>query len=155
MLVSALSKTAVAVLLTFTATSWNLDGGEFKCYMDYRTITDTSSPQYELQSDAWTDADGLRRIDGFYCVALGSAFGSEIGAKYAITLSSGTTFLAILSDQKADCDTINGYTRDRSGAIIEFIVDADCLPQSVKYSGSIGSIPTFAGEVTEIRRLKQ
>ena len=146
---------AVAILLTFTASSWNPGGGEFKCYMDYRTITDTSSPQYRLQLGAYTDKNGLRKTEGFYMVALGSAYGTEIGAQYAITLSNGRTFLAVLGDQKADAHTIDGHTRDRSGAVVEFIVDAGMLPQAVKHSGSIGSIDGFDGTVTEIRRLKQ
>ena len=154
MLVSAGSKIAIAVLLTFTAAVWNPGGGEFKCFMDYRSITDTSSPQYELQSGAWTDANGLRRVDGYYCVALGSAFGSEIGSKYMITLSTGVSFLAILGDQKADAHTIDGHTRDRSGAVVEFIVDTNFIPEAVKHSGSIGTIPQFSGEVIEIRGLQ-
>ena len=94
-------------------------------------------------------------MKGFYCVALGSAFGSEIGSKYAITLSNGKTFLAILADQKADADTIADNTRDRNGAVVEFIVDAEMLPQTVKQSGSIGALEQFGGEVIEIRGLKE
>ena len=146
---------AVAILLTFTASVWNPGGGEFKCYMDYRTITDTSSPQYALQAEAWTDEYGLRRIDEFYCVALGSAYGTKIGARYAITLSNGRTFLAVLGDQKADAHTIDGHTRDRSGAVVEFIVDAGALPEAVKHSGSVGSIAGFDGTVEKIQLLKQ
>ena len=37
---------------------------EFKTYMDYRTITDTSSAQYDLQQHAYTDSQGIRRVDG-------------------------------------------------------------------------------------------
>lgn len=155
MIASTTSKIAVALLLTFTAQVWNPGGGEFKCFMDYRTITATGSPQYELQAGAWTDEFGIRRVKGFYCVALGSAFGSEIGSKYAITLSNGKTFLAILADQKADADTITDNTRDRNGAVVEFIVDADMLPQTVKQSGSIGTLEQFSGEVIEIRGLKE
>ena len=86
--------------------------------------------------------------------ALSDKFGSEIGSKYAITLSNGKTFLAILADQKADADTIADNTRDRNGAVIEFIVDAEMLPQTVKQSGSIGTLEQFSGEVIEIRGLK-
>lgn len=148
-------KIAVAVLLVFSTSIWNPGGGDFKCFMDYRTITDTSSAQYELQAEAWTDSNGLRRIDEFYCVALGSAYGTEIGTKYEITLSTGESFLAILGDQKADRDTVEDHTRDRNGAIVEFIVDADALPEVVRRSGSVGSIDKFNGEVKEIRRIKK
>lgn len=154
MLTSAISKTAVAVLVSMTAMTWNPGGGEFKCYEDFRALTATGSPQYKLQQEAWTDMYGLRRVDGFYCVALGSAFGTEIGTKYIITLSTGYEFLAILADQKADVDTIEGHTRDRNGAVIEFIVDTNYLPADVRQMGDVSCVPGFAGEVTEIRRVK-
>lgn len=153
MLTSALSKTAVAVMISMTALTWHPGGGEFKCFEDYRALTDTASPQYQLQQEAWTDAYGLRRIGGFYCVALGSAYGTDIGAKYIITLSTGFEFLAILADQKADRDTIDDHTRDVNGAVIEFVVDAESLPQSVRQSGSISSVPGFTGTVEQIRRV--
>ena len=154
MLISAISKTAVAVMISMTAMTWNPGGGEFKCYEDFRALTAAESPQYQLQREAWTDMYGLRRVDGFYCVALGSAFGTEIGTKYIITLSTGYEFLAILADQKADVDTIEGHTRDRNGAVIEFIVDTNYLPADVRQMGDVSCVPGFAGEVTEIRRVK-
>lgn len=153
MLTSSATKMTVAVLLTLSTVAWHPGGGEFKCYMDYRAITDTGSPQYQLQLEAWTDDAGIRRVGCFYCVALGSAYGSDIGAKYLITLSTGQEFLAILSDQKADKDTVQNHTKDRSGAVIEFVVDTPKLSYAVKNSGSISSIPMFKGEVVKIRRL--
>lgn len=153
MLTAAASKWAVAILLTMTTTVWYPGGGEFKCYMDYRAITATGSPQYQLQQEAWTDDNGLRKVDGFYCVALGSAFGSEIGTRYLITLSSGNQIPVILADQKADGDTTADNTRDCGGAVIEFVVDTPAMPSVVRQSGSVSSIPEFAGEVVEIRRL--
>ena len=154
MLTSAITKTAVAVLLTMTATTYYPGGGDFKCFEDFRAITDKTSPQYALQQDAWTDAEGLRRYKGFYCIALGSAYGDKIGTKYAVTLSTGVTFLAILADQKADAHTIDGHTRDRSGAVIEFIVETEALPAAVRRSGSVGAIEKFSGEVRKIQEVK-
>lgn len=154
MLTSALTKTTLAVLISMTAVSFFPGGGEFKCYEDFRALTDTGSPQYALQREAWTDMYGLRRVDGFYCIALGSAYGTEIGEKYIITLSTGYEFLAVLADQKADVDTVDGHTRDRNGAVIEFIVDTNYLPADVKQMGDVSCVPGFAGEVTEIRRVK-
>lgn len=154
MLTSAAAKTAVAVLLTFTATAWNPGGGDFKCFEDYRAITDTGSPQYRLQQEAWTDANGLRRINGFYCIALGSAYGSRIGELYIVTLSTGREFLAILADQKADRDTVDGHTRDRNGAVVEFLVETEALPEAVRNTGDVSAIPGFEGSVEKIRRVK-
>lgn len=151
---SALAKTAVAFLLSFTAATWHPGGGDFKCFEDYRCITDTSSPQWVLQKEATTDENGLRKIDGAYCVALGSAFGSEIGSTYVITLSGGSEFLAILADQKADQDTIGDHTRDRSGAVVEFVVETEKLPGEVRASGDVSALPEFAGSVVKIRRME-
>lgn len=154
MVTSAASKMAVAVLLIMSNAAWHPGGGEFKCYMDYRCITDTSSPQYQLQLEAWTDENGLRRVGDFYCVALGSAFGSEIGTKYMITLSSGETIPVILSDQKADGDTVPDHTRDYNGAVVEFVVEAEAMPAVIRSTGDVGSLPQFSGSVEEIRRVK-
>ena len=154
MLTSAVSKLVVATLLTVSCTCWHPGGGEFKCYMDYKCITDTSSPQYQLQLEAWADENGLRRVGDFYCVALGSAFGSEIGTKYIITLSSGRELLVILADQKADRDTIPDHTRDYSGAVVEFVVETEALPGAVRTTGDVSSIPGFEGEIEQIRMVK-
>ena len=154
MLPVSVNKLAVAILITFTASVWQPGGGAFKCFMDYRAITDTSSLQYQLQAEAWTDENGLRRIDECYCIALGSAYGSHIGDKYLIRLSTGAEFMAILSDQKADADTVDGHTRDRNGAVVEFIVDAGRLPADVKRMGDISYVPGFTGTIEKIWRLK-
>jgi len=153
MLSATASKLAVAILITVSSSVWYPGGGEFKCYMDYRAITSTGSPQYQLQQEAYTDEYGLRKVDDFYCVAMGSAFGSEIGARYIITLGNGNQVPVILADQKADRHTTPDNTRDYGGAVIEFVVDTPALPPTVRQSGSVGSIPEFAGEVVEIRRL--
>ena len=153
MLSAAASKLAVAILITVSASVWYPGGGEFKCYMDYRAITSTGSPQYQLQQEAYTDEYGLRKVGDYYCVALGSAFGSEIGTRYIITLSSGNQVPVILADQKADKHTTPDNTRDYGGAVIEFVVDTPVMPSAVRQSGSVSSIPKFAGEVVEIRRL--
>lgn len=153
MLTNAITKTAVAVLVSVTAATWQPGGGAFKCYEDYRAITATGSSQYQLQQEAWTDANGLRRVGGFFCIALGSAYGSEIGAKYLIKLDTGTTFLAILADQKADRDTVQGHTRDRNGAVIEYLVETEALPPAVRHSGDISAVPGFEGNVERIWRI--
>lgn len=124
----------------------------FKSYMDYRMIT--CGAQLELQKQAYTDANGCRKVGNYFCIALGSYYGSEIGAKYRIHLSDGTSFLGILADQKADKDTnaTNQYTiynRD----IIEFVVDTNCLPSTVQLSGSLSSLEKFEGKVVGIDKL--
>lgn len=131
----------------------------FKTYMDYRAITDTNSKQWKLQQNAYTDASGLRKVDDYYCVALGSAFSSEIGAKFEITLQDGQTFKAILADQKSDrhTDATNKYRPLGNGKInvVEFIVDSDKLEPLARTMGDISYISNgiFEGEIKEIREI--
>ena len=47
---------------------------DFKTYMDYRAITNTDSVQYALQQEAYTDSQGIRRIDGDVCSPRRSVF---------------------------------------------------------------------------------
>lgn len=156
MLTAAAGKLAVAFLLLAGVQTFQVDGGAFKCYEDYRAITATDSPQYALQREAHTDENGLRRLGNRYCVALGSAFGTEIGAKYDITLSNGYTLQCVLADQKADHDTVQGHTRDRNGVVVEFVVDTHRLAGCVRQMGDISyTSPEFQGEIKEIRRVKE
>lgn len=129
---------------------WSVGQGEYKCYMDYRTITDTSSPQWELQQESWTDENGLRRYEDRYCIALGSAYGSDIGARYIIELEDGAQYRCVLADQKADCDTNAEHTADMNGAVVEFIVDTPVLPSDVRSMGDVSYINGFAGEIRKI-----
>lgn len=50
-----------------------------KTYMDYRKITSTGTYEYKLQNTvAYTnDDDGIRMINGRYCIAIGTAFGTR------------------------------------------------------------------------------
>ena len=129
---------------------WSVGYGSYKCYMDYRCITDTSSPQWQLQQGAWTDEDGLRRVGDRYCVALGSAFGSMIGNNYIIELETGEMLRCVLADQKADRDTNAEHTADMNGAVVEFVVDTPCLSDTVRSMGDINYIKGFNEKVEKI-----
>ena len=131
----------------------------FKAYMDYRTITDTSTPQYDLQKRCWTDCDGFRRQTDDYVVALGSYYSTEIGDRFEITLDTGVIFTAILGDQKADRDTddLNQYTplgNDKSKKnVVEFIVDVDKINKKSRISGDMSNSYGFTGNIISIERL--
>ena len=123
----------------------------FFAYMDYNTITDTNSYQYQYQVNyCYTDDMGLRRNQyGDYVIALGSYYGTEIGTRYSITLDNGTIFTAVLGDCKADMhtDAMNqyrsaGYNSEYQN-VIEFIVDSNYLSSEVKSMGNIGAYNMF------------
>lgn len=129
----------------------------FKAYMDYRTITDVTTKQWELQQIAYTDCQGLRCIDGYYCVAMGSFYINELGDKFLITLEDDTTIAVIAADYKADIHTnaTNQYVQLKNGDIniIEFIVDENILNAEIAHKGSIHYYENFSGNITKIERI--
>lgn len=127
----------------------------FKSYMDYRCITNTSSAQYKLQERAYTNDEGIREVDGYLCVALGSYYANYVGETVKITLDSGVSFDAIVGDFKADChtDSTNRYS-PMSGErknIVEFIVDTPCLSKKVRNMGDV-SYAGYSGNVVSIEK---
>lgn len=128
---------------------------EFKAYMDYRCITDTSSVQYSLQEQAYTDDRGFRRIGDDYCVALGTGLTSGCGERFLITLDSGYSFTAIVSDIKADIhtDSTNCYAPrgENAGNIVEFIIDSDNADDYMLTCGTAGCFEDLSGNVTSVQ----
>lgn len=111
----------------------------FKSFMSYKSITSKSSPQYKLQHEkAYTGKNGIRQVDGRYCVAIGSYFTNEIGALFDLVLENGTVIPCILADQKADKDTDsqNIITR-HNGCLSEFIVDVGNLKREIARMGDV------------------
>lgn len=135
-----------------TADIWmpDMPTGEFKTYMDYRTITRRDSAQYQLQQLAWTDADGFRRYEQYYLIALGTGFGSTIGQTYEITLSGGRVFLGMLGDVKADehTDKSNRFI-EMNGNIVEFIIDRKKMDADVLTGGDVSPLG-FEGAIIRV-----
>ena len=128
-------------------------GGTFKSYTDYRCLS-RDSKHWKLQEQAYTDDNGLRKIDDAYLVALGSYYGTELGTQYIVTLSTGNTFKIMLCDQKKNIHTDDKNQVDiGNGSVLEFYVDANKLPRIAKITGTIGSIDFFSGEVISIVKI--
>ncbi len=128
--------------------------GRTKTYAYYTAVTAKSSPQYKLlnSEECYTDEKtGIRMIDDCYCIALGSYYGSEIGTKYRITLSTGKSFKAILCDQKSDRHTDSNHQYAvRNQDIIEFYVQKGKIPKSV--NGNYGRLKQFRGSIVKIEK---
>lgn len=94
--------------------------------------------QYEIQKYAYTDPDGLRMVDGRYCVAISSCFGAGIGQYFDLVLGNGSTIPCLMGDLKADCDTDheNMYTVF-SDCCSEFIIDPDVLRGDIRKMGDV------------------
>lgn len=124
--------------------------GHTKTYMDYRSVTAKGSPQYALLNGKHAKSKkGFRMVDGYYCIALGSFYGSEIGTKYYIDLSNGKRIRCILGDQKSNRHTDpNHQFAVKNRDIMEFIVD------KIKLSGGdISAIDGFEGHIVQIRKI--
>lgn len=128
-------------------------------YMDYRALTDESSEQYELQKHCYTDADtGIRYLvyenDHYFCAALGSAYGQNLGDLFQVTLENGSTFCIVYADFKnpLGSDDFNffghpdlNYDGEFCTNVVEFIVDTDLLPSSVAQTGTLSALSFFGG----------
>ena len=121
----------------------------FKSYESYKSITNTSSPQYALQQEAYTGDYGIRMVDGRYCVAMGSYWATEIGTKMDVTLETGEVIPVILGDNKQDIhtDSTHKYGLDNHD-VLEFIVDMSEIPTEVSNCGSFNCI--FEGKVSKV-----
>lgn len=123
-------------------------------FLDYRTLTDTSSKQYELQQYAYNGDYGIREVDGYYCVAVSSMYGN-VGDKIKVTTDRGNSYWCIIADIKG-YDAINGwYHVNSQGTInlIEFVVDSDYIPNECWQMGDMGIINSIGGNVVSIERI--
>lgn len=111
---------------------------DMKSFMGYDKITAKSSPQYKLQKYADTASDGIRTVNGRYCIALGSYFTHTIGQYVDIVLENGVVIECILGDQKSDRHTDAAHIAHRSdGSVLEFVVDETKITQKCWTYGSI------------------
>lgn len=107
-----------------------------KSFMDYRKITDVSSPQYKLQQYADTGSYGIREIDGRYCVAVGHSITTKIGTYLDLILENGTVIHCILADQKNPEHTDGIFTL-HSDCASEFIIEDESLNYKASTYGDI------------------
>lgn len=117
-------------------------------------INDTSSTQYQyIQAHMSVLENGLLiSEDDYIGVALGSIYG-EIGSKYTITTDTGNTFKVVKIDEKSDQHTTDGCF-DKSGAIIEFVVNVDLMDSNAKFHGSYNVVSEFEGTIVKIEKEK-
>lgn len=144
------------VLKVYTTKPFGLPkvSGSTKTYAYYTAVTAKRSPQYRLlrSADCYTDPEtGIRMVDGCYCVAMGSYYGTKIGTKYRVTLAGGKEIDVILCDAKS-----NRHTDKRhqyavvNNDIIEFYVEKRKIPRSIR--GDYGRLPQFSGAIVGIEQ---
>ena len=128
--------------------------------MPYDLITDKASDQYALQQECITvKSTGIRMYDagetGYYCVALGGAYGTDIGDTWHVTLKNGSEFYIILADYKHPIDNpdpndfgdscVNYISDDFCTNVIEFIYDKEHIPTKVMNTGTFSALDFFGG----------
>lgn len=129
--------------------------GSFMAWMPYQAITDPSSLQYQIQSSAVTGKYGIRMIDDYYIIATGSYYGN-VGDLLRVTMSDGSSFIALKGDQKADVDTdADNRVCLHNNSLIEFIVDPDTLDEEAKLTGSFHYKSEFSSGICSIEVIKK
>ena len=132
--------------------SMSASGDTRKSFMDYTTITKTSSPQYKLQQQAYTASNGVRVVNGRYCIALGSYYSHNVGQYVDLVLANGTIIPCIIGDCKADCDTYNNHSIGVDGGVSEFIVQTSALNSTAQGWGDCSYCEdSWNSNVIEIR----
>ena len=130
----------------------------------------TGTHQAMLQEKCFTSpSTGMRFYSSdnvYYCVAMGGAYGIDIGDTWLVTLRNGNDFYIILADYQHDItkpdpdDFGERYEYDSAGNIVgplrnydgeecvhvlEFIADIDKLPQAAKDAGGMHGLEFFGG----------
>lgn len=144
------------LILTSVISVQAAEYGSFKAYMDYGTISDSSTVQWRLQQSSQTDSHGIRTLDDRYMIAIGTGWSFEVGEIISVSLDSGVTLPCIVGDIKQDkhTDNSNRFTKvgDKTN-VIEFIVEVDSLSAKSKEMGDISySNAVFQGNVLNIEK---
>ena len=105
--------------------------------MSYKAITSKSSPQYKLQSIAYTGEHGIRQVNERFCVAIGTFTGASVGTYVDLILENETVIPCIISDFKANAHTdLNNQITSHNGCVSEFLVSEN-LDIRAKQMGDI------------------
>ena len=127
---------------------------DFKSYMPYTAITNTSSKQWKLQQFASTDINGIRCIDGRPMVAVGTGWGCYVGSIILVTCENGNSFEAVVGDIKSDRHTdADNKTTISNNCRCEFIIDLQVLDPKVRSSGNMATLKQYSGYVINIQKI--
>lgn len=132
-----------------------------KTYMDYKLITDKSSPQYKfIQENCKVSDNGFLMVDNeWYCVALGNYFSDSIGTKYIITLENGNQIKVVKTEIKDNLHTCDlNYQHKIDGSVIEFLLDTTKLQDKKTqngylWNGNLNNVVEFKGGIIKIERV--
>ena len=126
--------------------------GQFKSFMDYKAITDKSTPNYNFtheNANFHVGKSGLTYYqDGentYPVVAVGSGISDKIGQLIEVTLDNqghSNTLRCVIGDQKDDGDTdpTTHTVHKNDHSVIEFLVDYDRLKEANPTAVNMGDL---------------
>lgn len=123
-----------------------------KPWMDYRTVTDTSSRQYQLIEESTHEENGTLTWNGYTLVAMGSQWG-EVGSTFEAVIGGKVVYL-VKADEKQDRHTLYGegwFGMD--GHVLEVVVDTDYLDEMALVMGDCDYLEALSGQVERITKL--
>ena len=164
MIVVTVCISVTALSVTYTELGVPNINSSFKTYMDYRCVTNTSSPQYKfINTWGWVDDNGFLRCSGesdfgvtdnYYVVAMGSYYSTTPGDKFRITTDTGNVFYTAIGDLKDDRHTnsTHQYTIGTND-ILEFLVYTPTLLRDVKFHGSANVYMPLNGSIAKVEKM--
>jgi hypothetical protein len=152
--------TPTPILITNNSkpTNW----GWFKSFEHYTSISLRGSLEYQISHKlSHTDTmTGIRIIIEnsitYYCIAIGTGWGYKVGDRLLITLDTGNSFYAIMTDTKSNAHTkSDNKTMITDNSVVEFIVGGkrETNKFSWRRSGTLSSIPMFKGGIVNITKV--
>lgn len=132
---------------------YEYEDGWTNCFAGERASGLVAYPSYDAIVDTVVDPvtdTGIRRNEyGDYCCAMGLWYG-EVGDRFLVELENGIQFTVMICDSKGMADDANGDGKpdgrfhwygkrgERGKCIVEFIYEAEYMPDKVFNSGSWG-----------------
>ena len=148
--------------------------GQFKSFMDYKAITDKTTPNYNFtheNANFHVGKSGLTYYqDGkntYPVVAVGSGISDKIGQLIEVTLDNQghpNTLRCVIGDQKDDGDTdpTTHTVHKNDHSVVEFLVDYDRLKEANPTAVSMGDLTyldnsqfNLKGSVAKVQVLDQ
>lgn len=111
----------------------------FKSWMPH-DLFGKSTNQYKLQQMAYTGEYGVRYVEGYACIAVGTFANTKIGQRIDLVLENGTVIQCVMADEKSDRHTEpNRMITTHSNCCSEFVIDRNALDKYAKRDGDMSS----------------
>ena len=130
--------------------------GSVHTYMGWQCITDKSSTQYKLRSDAGMnfDSEGFAKIGDRYVVATTTTYGN-VGDYIDVYQEDGSVIKCVIGDIKNQNDAgCNKWGHDNGKCVVEFVVDKNSWYSNGGGShvnpGTSGCHPEWNQNITKI-----